>query len=170
MGCRGVYFALDAGQVQRLLAAGTDEERMAVLEEFEMLDVWEEPGDFGTDKAWDAIHRCLTDGTLMACDEEGKAEDYPLSHAVLGGRFLLEGDGYIIALVAPQQVKDVAEALARVDQAWLRGRYDALDFPDYQGVKSEEDFDYTWANFAGLPEFYAGAAARDKAVIFTVDQ
>jgi hypothetical protein len=67
-------------------------------------------------------------------------------------------------------VKDVAEALAGVDESWLRGRYSALDFPDYQGVKDEEDFDYTWANFTGLPEFFAGAAARGAAVIFTVDQ
>lgn len=169
MGCRGVHLALNAGQEQRLLAAGTDEARMAVLEEIENVDPWEEPGDFGTDKAWDALHRCLADGTLT-CDEEGGAEDYPLSHAVLGGRFLLDGDDYIIAYVSADQVKDVAEALSRIDESRLRQRYLALDFPDYQGVKGEDDFEYAWANFRGLPEFFAGAAALGKSVIFTVDQ
>ena len=38
----------------------------------------------------------------------------------------------------------------QVTEPWLRGRYFDLDFPDYQGEKSEEDWDYTRTQFQGL--------------------
>lgn len=163
MGCRGVHFAIDGAIVDRLLEADDDEDIAAIIEEIEESC---EPGfDFGTDKAWDALHRCLTDGTL---DWAGGL--YPLSHVVLGGMQLYEGDDYVVALVRAEQVPDVAAALAPIDEAWLRQRYDSLEFPDYQGFRSDEDFAYTWANFRGLGEFFQVAANAGRAVIFTVDQ
>jgi hypothetical protein len=57
------------------------------------------------DKAWDAIHRALTDGTL----EPGA---FPLGRAILGGRQLHRGDDYIVALVTKLEVPAVAGALA----------------------------------------------------------
>ena len=52
------------------------------------------------------MHRCLTDGTL------GRGNGtYPFSHCVLGPRQLHEGDEYIISLVLPNEVRDVAAAL-----------------------------------------------------------
>ena len=163
MSCLGVHFAIDAAAESRLLAAESDEDLEQIIEDIE--DLWDREFLFETDKAWDAIHRCLTDGTL---DCEGG--EYPLSHVILGGEPLYEGEDYVIAYVPADEVTVVAAALAPIDRAWLRERYDSLEFSDYQGSRSNEDFDYTWGNFRGLAAFFQAAAQAGRAVIFTVDQ
>lgn len=163
MGSLGVHFAIDDATTGRLVAAGTDEDVAEVVAEIE--EAWDRPFVFETDKAWDAVHRCLTDGTL---DPEGGS--YPLSHAVLGGHDLYEGEDYFAVLVRADQVPDVAKALAPIDEDWLRARYEGLEMPGYEGFRSAEDFAYTWSNFQGLGEFFAAAAEAGRAVVFTVDQ
>jgi uncharacterized protein DUF1877 len=164
MACRGVYFALTDEQTKRLLAAPSDEGRLEIIEEIEE-DGWEEAYGQETDKAWDAIHRCLSEGSLAVT-----AGSYPLNRCVLGGRHLYEGENYIIALVQPHEVKDVASALAAIDQDWMRARYSALASTDYAMFVSEDDFDYTWGWFQELRAFYQKAANAGRTVIFTVDQ
>jgi hypothetical protein len=70
------------------------------------------------------------------------------------------------APASAEQVGAIAAALTSVDEAWLRERYEGLEFPDYDGVRCE----YTWANFRGLLKFFQAAADAGRAVIFTVDQ
>jgi hypothetical protein len=78
----GVHFAITAEQEQALLDADGDDEVSELLEELE--EGWDDDAlKVDTDKAWDAIHRCLTDGTLHP---DGGAS--ALSHAILGGRHL----------------------------------------------------------------------------------
>ncbi|MEV7559577.1 YfbM family protein [Streptomyces sp. NPDC089795] len=163
MGGRGVHFAIDAVMVARLLEAEEDEDTALIVEEIE--ESWDRPFLFETDKAWDALHRCLSDGTL-----ELSGGSYPLSHVVLGGAQVYEGEEYVVALVRVEQVPEVAAAMARIDKEWLRQRYDTMEFPGYQGVRGDEDFAYTWANFRGLDGFFEAAARAGHAVIFTVDQ
>jgi hypothetical protein len=160
MGCLGVHFSIDAAQAERLLGAADDDELLELVEEIE--EEWADA--FETDKAWDALHRCLSDGTLTG---EGKV---PLDRVFFGGRTLNESDDYFVVLVTPAEVREIADALAKVDAAWLRGRYFELPFPDYQGEKSDEDWEYTLANFDGLPEFFARAAAAGRHALFTVSQ
>jgi hypothetical protein len=141
-----------------LVAAGDD--RMGeLLEEIE--ESW---GDgrlkADTDKAWDAVHRCLTDGTLNLDGGE-----YPLSHAVLGGRHL--HDEYYVVYVSSAQARDVAGALNRVHRTWLRGRFDAIDDPDFRDNSDDGNFEYTWDNFVEVQWFYGRATAAGRAVIFT---
>lgn len=163
MGCLGVHFAIDGATAARLLAAEDDEDVASIIEEIE--ETWDRRFLFDTDKAWDALHRCLSDGTL-----DPDSGSYPLSHVVLGGVSLYEGEDYVVALVTADQVPEVAAALAPIDRAWLRERYDSLEFPDYQGVRGDEDFEYTWGNVQGLDGFFRTAAEAGRAVIFTVDQ
>src|SRR5262245_34703796 len=125
MGCRGVHFAIDAGQAERLLAAEDDDELIDIVQE-EIEEKWELAHE--TDKAWDALHRCLSNGTLNS--DEGEP---PLNRVFFGGRVLNEQDDYFVVLVTPVEVKEIAAALAKVTEAWLRGRYFELAFPDYQG-------------------------------------
>jgi hypothetical protein len=61
----------------------------------------------------------------------------------------------------------VADALKPVDRAWLRGRFDAIDDPDYVGTHDDADFEYTWGNFVDVQAFYDRAATAGCAVIFT---
>jgi hypothetical protein len=161
MGSRGVHFAINDQQAERLLGAEDDDELVEIVEEIE--EEWDVV--FETDKAWDALHRCLSNGTLNV--EEGEP---PLNRVFFGGRMLNESEDYFVVLVTPAEAKQISEALATVTESWLRGRYFELPFPDYQGEKSEEDWEYTLSSFQGLPEFFARAASEGRHVIFTVDQ
>lgn len=164
MTCLGVHFAVPAPVAKRLAAsAGDDEALQELVGEIE--DEWDAEHLFETDKAWDALHRCLSDGTLDP--EGGKA---PLNQVFFGGRMLNEGDDYFVVLIGASQVARVAKALAKVTEAGLRARYDRIDPGDYDGEKGAEDWRYTWESFQGLPEFFARAAREKRAVIFTVDQ
>ena len=158
----GVHFAITPEQERSLLAADDNGDSDTVGE---LLEEIEESCDddelkVDSDKAWDAIHRCLTDGTL---DPEGGR--YPLSHAVLGGRHL--HDEYYVVYITAAEARDVADALQAVDRTWLRHRFDALDDPDYRGARDDDDFDYTWDGFVDVRAFYQRAAAAGRAVIFT---
>ncbi|MBS2015487.1 MAG: YfbM family protein [Deltaproteobacteria bacterium] len=162
MSCRGVHFAIDAVQAERLLAAEDDEALVEIVQE-EIEEAWELA--FETDKAWDALHRCLSDGTLTS-----GAGEPPLNRVFFGGRVLNESAEYFVVLVTPSEVEEIAAALAKVTEAWLKARYFETPFPAYQGEKSAEDWEYTIGNFEGLPEFFARAASEGRYVIFTVDQ
>ncbi|MEU4620474.1 YfbM family protein [Actinoplanes sp. NPDC023801] len=158
----GVYFAITPEQERRLLAADDDGDSDTVAA---ILDEIEESWDAGelkadTDKAWDAIHRCLTDGTL---DPDGG--EFPLSHAVVGGRHL--HDEYYVVHVSAAETRAVSDALQAVDRTWLRHRFDAIDDPDYDGAGDDDDFDYTWDNFADVRDFYRRAATAGRSVLFT---
>src|SRR5262249_33050119 len=107
MACRGVHFAITAEPAEALLAAHGDEALMSLIEEIE--EAWDGENLAESDKAWDAMHRCLTDGQL-GCGNG----PYPLNHCVLGPRQLYEGDDYVVSLVSADEVRDVANALQTV--------------------------------------------------------
>ncbi|KAB2343270.1 YfbM family protein [Actinomadura rudentiformis] len=157
----GVHFAITADQ-ERLLLAADDEDGAGIGEILEDIEEnWDDDLlSVSTDKAWDAMHRCLSDGTL---DPDGG--EYPLSYAVLGGRHLHE-EYYVVYLTAAE-VRDVAEALSRVDEAWLRQRFNAMDDVDYGGAHDDEGFEYVWGNFVDVRAFYERAAKAGRPVIFT---
>jgi hypothetical protein len=94
----------------------------------------------------------------------------PLNRAILGGRHLYQGDDYIVALVAEQDVPGVAQALASIDEEGFRERYLRLVPPHYAPEYGEEDLAYTWSCLRDVAALYARAAAEGRAVVFTVDQ
>ena len=171
MGRLGIHLALNEEQAAAFLHAADDEALSELLEELEEDEESDQPG-VPTDKAWDAIHRCLSDGTLGY-----GAGPYPLNLAVLGGRQLYKGDNWIMAYVSPEEVRDVAAALSGIDQRDLWERYDRMDWDDYAcpvdaagKPRVEEDFQYTWSNFCAMRDFYAEAARQGLSVLFTADQ
>ena len=109
MGCLGVHFALDEKTVRKLKSFRREADRLDYIqEELEETYIEEHPEWVAeTDKAWDAIHRALTDGDL-AWDNGG----YPLNHVILGGELLYTGEDYVMRLKTPAQVKEVSAALA----------------------------------------------------------
>jgi hypothetical protein len=160
-----MFFALNDEQEAALMATRTDEEVRTFVDEVEEGDWDGEPLDCETDKAWDAMHRCLSDGTL-GCGRRAS----PLDMAVLGGCHHYEGEDYVVAHLRAHEVIQVAAALETVDKVWMRQRYDQIDPADYQGFLNDEDFDYTWYYFEEVRDFYRQAAAAKRPVIFTVDQ
>jgi hypothetical protein len=117
-----------------------------------------------TDKAWDWIHRVLTDGEL-----DWNNGTYPLNHVVMGGESLNSESDYIISLKTPKQVADAATELCKITEAKFRERFFELDAFEIEH-SYEEDFEYTWQWFQSLREFWLRAALEGRYVLFTVDQ
>src|SRR6266540_3647341 len=163
MACRGVHFAILPGIMERLIEATSDRDVLTIIQD-EIEEEWDQDHLYQTDKAWDAIHRCLTDGKLAF--DNG---DFPLNAAILGGKQLYRGDDYVLSLVRPEQVPLLAAALAEFDKDKFSLGYSRIDQSDYQGKIGHEDLDYAWNWFNGLALFFANAAAEGRAVIFTVD-
>lgn len=163
MSQRGVYFALLPVDVEKLRNAENDEQLRAVIQD-DIEERWDESWLFQIDKGWAGIHRCLTDGRLAYDNGE-----YPLRACVLGGEQLYEGDDFVVSLLTPEQVHDVASALALIDNASLRSRYEAIDPTEYGMPLSADDFEYLWNCFVGLPEFFKKVAAAGRPMVFTVD-
>ena len=146
MGCLGVHFGLTAEDEALLVDEfHTSDELREILAEIE--ERWDSEWLQETDKAWDAIHRCLTDGTL-------NYDNTPLHKCILGfDNLLYEGDDYIINYLSADEVKEVAEAIKDFDKTWMRQRYFAIP-ADYAVPLSEEDFEYTWGWFVPLRAFF----------------
>ncbi|WP_163506287.1 DUF1877 family protein [Fodinicola acaciae] len=158
----GRHFMLTSEQDDQLLKAADDAARLAVVER--LGKAVDDENSLVTGGAWDAIHRCLTDGTLNL-----DGGDDPLAHAVLGGRHLCESDHSFISHLTAQQVAATATALDGLDKDWLLSRYRKLTSTDYDGPYDSDDFIATWDNLTNLRGFLQRAATARRAVIFTVD-
>lgn len=164
MACRGVHFALTEEEYTKVCACKSDADLIELIQE-EIEEKWDEEWLRETDKAWDAIHRCLTDGKL-----EWDNGSFPLSAVIIGGKQLHKGDDYIVSIVTPEQVRSIAEVLRGIDKATLRKGYEQIKQEDYDGDIGEEDFEYTWEWFKELPSLYEKAAQNGRGVLFSVDQ
>jgi hypothetical protein len=159
----GVHFALTDEEAKRLLALEGNLPVTAFVADIKCGD--DHSRSFSSNKSWDALHRSLSNGTLFY--DEG---EYPLNRAFLGGKHLYDAEEYVIAYVAPNEVKDVAAALAPLTEQDLRTRYDLIDPDEYDGKHGGEDFQLILEGFRGLRSFYKKAAAEGRAVVFTVTQ
>ncbi len=182
MGCLGRHLALTEKQVKHLYAlswrgAAEDDEDLDDVDERLWEAIQEIEGTLSprhyedTDKAWDPLHRALTlDNTIGGQINTG-AGTRPLNLVFFDGEDLIlddEAPEYSVLLAKPDEVALLASALAEVDELWLRKRFFALD-PAACGYDIDEDeFDYAWSNFRGMPAFYARAAGEGRAVLFTV--
>jgi len=163
MACRGVLFAISDSDLSKLRGSKNDDELLTVVEEIE--ERWEEQWLYQLDKAWDAIHRSITDGSIGFTNGT-----YPLSHCILGGGQLHKGDNYIVSLKTASQATEIAAALRGVTASIFQEKYESIDPQDYGLNHSQEDLEYSWNYFDGIADFYVRAAAANRHVIFTVDQ
>jgi len=170
MACRGVFFALTNEEEAKLLAAPDSDAVVEIITE-EIEERWDPEWLVEMDKSWDAVHRCLGDGSLS------RSQSSLTSKAVLGGRQLSSHADWIVSYLTFDQVKQVAAAIAGIDQLEFRRRYFALkkkflwvDRTDYDGPIGEEDFEYSWSNFEEMRVFFSKVAAAHRAIVFSVDQ
>jgi len=167
MSSRGVHFAITQHETERLLAKRRVRKRVEIItEEIEERMEMEEHRQWccETDKAWDAIHRCLTDGSLTFSPHPSG-----LHAIILGDEVLCHLDWYIITLVRRDRVRELLTPLMAVTKENMRVAYEAIDAGEYPD-KSAEDFEYTWEWFNHLRAFWQRAAEAERDVIFTVDQ
>jgi hypothetical protein len=115
-----------------------------------------------TGGAWDPIHRCLTEGEL-----DPGAGDFPLNHAILGGKQLYKGTDSTAVLVRPDMTRFIADALEELDEDEFRKNFLALNRDSYKGPLGEKDFIETWLAVQNLETFFAAAAENLEAVVFT---
>jgi hypothetical protein len=166
MACRGVHFSLDELTVMALKAILDDQERLQFIQERIEEEYFKAHREWlaETDKAWDYIHRVLTDGEL-----DWKNVSYPLNHVVMCGESLYSGSDYIISLKTPKQVADAVPELRKMTEASFREKFFRID--EFEIEHSyEEDFEYTWQWFQSLRDFWLRAASEGRYVLFTVDQ
>src|SRR5262245_23523505 len=140
MACRGVHFSLDEPTVLALKAISNELERLHFIQEKIEEDYFENHREWvaETDKAWDWIHRVLTDGEL-----DWSNGSYPLNHVVMGGERLYSAPHYIISLKTPKQVADAAQELRQITEEAFRKKFFQLDAFEIEH-SYEEDFDYAW--------------------------
>ncbi|WP_165221726.1 YfbM family protein [Aquisphaera insulae] len=167
MACRGVHFALIAAEVEHLRSLTSERARIDYVVEYLEDTYFSGREEFlaRSDKAWDAMHRCLADGELT-----WDGGDYPLNHVILAGELLYTEDDYILSLKTPEQVRDIAAALPGVTEEEFRRRYYTIDEGRYGMPPDEEDFGYTWEWFQDVRRLYLRAAAEGRHVLFAVDQ
>jgi hypothetical protein len=167
MGCLGVHFSLSLEEVQQIRAIDDESARVDyVHENIEQEYFANQPERKAeSDKAWDAMHRTLSDGELT-----WDGGEYPLNHVVLGGELIYTGSDFIMVLKTPERVRDVATALPGVTEAEFRRRYFGINPDSYGFPLSEEDFGYTWDWFQGVRDFWLRAATEGRFVLFTADQ
>ncbi len=166
MACRGVFFALSSEQRDHLLALTTDAERRAYIQDH-IEEQWDDVHLLQMDKAWDAVHRCLTDGTLTI-----GSSPTPLAKLILDGKQLhSDTSTYIANLVDWHELPEISEALKAVTKDSLKARYERLRATDYlQYQISNEDWEYTWDYFSEIPDFVARTYEEGRSILFTVDQ
>jgi len=165
MGCRGYYYALDDQHRTQLLSLSDDD----LIEYIHSLDNELNHRELGdVDKAWDAIHRCLTgDDTRDGLDPS--AGSYPLNQCILGGRSLYDGDDYIVTLIEPAAVRDIAAAVEKITDAEMERAYHKFckdAWPEY----GDEDCGITLGWFEELKVFFKRAAQANRAAVFYASQ
>lgn len=167
MGCLGVHFALTESEVQTFRSLPDDQSRLDHLKEEVEEEYFAERGDYvaESDKAWDAMHRALSDGE-MSWD----GGDYPLNHVVLAGELLYGESDYIMSLKSPDQVREIAAALPAITESEFRRRYFAIDPDSYGFPLTEQDFGYTWEWLQNVRRLYEKAASENRFVLFTASQ
>ena len=162
MAARGVHFAITPAELAGFLAAQGDDETLTGLVET-LEETWDANWLAESDKAWDPIHRCLTNGEL----EYG---DTTAHKCVLGAGSLDETDSNLICPLTPAEVADVAAFMQTINETALRERYFSLD-PELSGEPvSEEEFPYIRENFEDIRRLFQKAADAGRAMVFTASQ
>ena len=160
---RGFHIALSREHAKRLFAIKDDASILKFLEELKATPEMKKSGrilDSGT--AWDAIHRCLTDGELDPAGGE-----FPLNHAVLGGKELHRGPDSTAVLIRPDMTRFIADALEELTEDDLRKKFMALNPQSYREPIDEKHFMQIWIVMQDLKVFFQAAAENLEAVVFT---
>lgn len=147
MNQRCTFYRIARDQAKQLFAARTVEALKAFFAELDQAT----PRLEGDEPAL-ILHRVLTDGSL-----EPSAGDYPLNHAVLGGRVLGQEAGFGVVLKRPDMCPHIAEALSHVQPESIESLLSQL--------RESHSSSSIAALLAQLADFYRSAAASAEAVV-----
>jgi hypothetical protein len=158
----GGYVRLEEAELKRVLGGDP-----AQLPDFLFSDRFDDSElRLDIDKTWHIIHFLLNGDPWQG--------DGALGALVLGGTEIGDGEemGYGPArYLLPDEVAEVAAALAPIPAATLLSRFDAAAvarakiYPEDSWSGGEEDQDYIAENFEALKRFFAAAAQAKHAMI-----
>jgi hypothetical protein len=160
---KGFHIALSREHAKRVFGIRDDESLRQFLEELKSSPEIKRSGrllDNGI--LWDPIHRCLTEGEL-----DPTAGDFPLNHAILGGKQLHNGSDYVAALIRPDMTRFITDALADLEEDYVRQKFFGLSRESYKQPIDEKHFQELWLAIQNLKFFFEAATENLEAVIFT---
>jgi hypothetical protein len=160
---RGYHIALAREHAKTLFGIKDDAALLKFLEEFKVRpDIKKSGRLLDTGVLWDPIHRCLTEGEL-----DPAAGDFPLNHAVLGGKQLYKGKDYTAVLIRPDMTNFIGDAIAELEEDDVRKKFFALGNGSYKQPIDEKHFMEMWLMLQNLKVFFEAAAENMEAVVFT---
>lgn len=163
MSCLGTFFALPT-PLYKSLAKVVHYGQLMEIHEAQLEPMYDSDWSCSMDCAWDALHRCCSDGSL---ESDGSDRALPF----MGGTLLGDGEEDIYNLLSADQVQRAAAALEPLDEAWLRSRFaEVVAEGDYEGPGDEDDLEHTLTYFGDLGPFFKKAAAAGLPVLFYATQ
>jgi hypothetical protein len=159
----GYHIALARDHAKTLFGIKEDAALRKFLEELKARPDIKKSGrvlEMGT--LWDPIHRCLTEGEL-----DPTAGDFPLNHAVLGGKQLHQSSDYTAVLIRPDMTRFIADALEELEEGETRKKFQSLGGTSYKGPLDEKHFMEMWLKLQDLKVFFLAATENMEAVVFT---
>jgi len=160
---RGYHIALAREHAKTLFGIKDDASLRKFLDELKAKPDMKKSGRLlDTGVLWDPIHRCLTEGEL-----DPAAGDFPLNHAVLGGKQLHKGSDYTAVLIRPDMTSFIADAIAELEEDDVRKKFFALGNGSYKQPIDEKHFMEMWLMLQNLKVFFEAAAENIEAVVFT---
>jgi hypothetical protein len=160
---RGCHIALAREHAKTLFGIKDDSSLRKFLDELKAKPDMKKSGRLlDTGVLWDPIHRCLTEGEL-----DPAAGDFPLNHAVLGGKQLHKGSDYTAVLIRPDMTSFIADAIAELEEDDVRKKFFALGNGTYKQPIDEKHFMEMWLMLQNLKVFFEAAAENIEAVVFT---
>jgi hypothetical protein len=164
----GVHFVLTDEQLAKLLSLDSDDARLDYMQE-DIEQAWDGDNLHETDKAWYAIHRCLTGPQAYNWpDVDDEAGTYPLNVCFFGGRSLYDKAESAINLIEPGPLHDLVKALRPLDRDWFNKAF----AEHCQGCWPGDDHEareYYWEHFEALKEFLARYDGTGRSLIFSVN-
>ena len=152
------HFALDREDAKQLFGCRDETALRDVVQQWAESDlIWEEQRVVRCAACWPALHRCLSDGSL---DLDGG--EFPLNHVFLGGRSMANNELLLVALVRPDMVPMVAQAMASLSREELQQAYENLE----ESQRETADFEAIWNAFETARDFFARSAEQRHAVAF----
>jgi len=157
------YRQLSVEDLNRLLKEDQDN-----IEEFLFEDGGEieAAGFLSLDKSWHSLHFLLNGDPWQGSG--------PLFNAVLGGQEFGDDMGYgPPRYLSADQVKEVAQALSKVDRVQLKAKFDPQAFKKaeiygFNAQDANSEFGYMMGYLQELTSFFESAAKAGKAVVISL--
>ncbi|MDR2033126.1 MAG: YfbM family protein [Helicobacteraceae bacterium] len=165
MGMIGVYMAVGDKDLKKLIGMQNDE----LLDELEELE--EKNDGYNIDKMWDGLHFLLTGVSASSPIERDK-----LSEAIVGvTNFSLDEEADFIAYTKNGELKEIIDAMQKVDQEALKTNLDLAQFrkndiyPDiWSDDEKEELFEELLDAFNSILSFYKQTLEKGQNIVVSI--